>query len=140
MKNKKQKQNRSLAYSKQLISDIRGLLWVVTVGGLLLAFYCVSKDFTGSLPWIGAMIGLPWAAHATICAVYLEKSKAENTAADGTGIVYAAAAAKNFMEEYEKNKAKYVQQTTSIDEENYEEDYEQEEIFLDDYYEDSPPI
>ena len=27
-------------FSKQLISDIRALLWVVTVGGLLLAAYC----------------------------------------------------------------------------------------------------
>lgn len=37
-------------YSKRLVSDIRSLLWVVTVGGLLLAAYCIHKGYTGSLP------------------------------------------------------------------------------------------
>ena len=36
-------------YSKRLVSDIRSLLWVVTVGGLLLAAYCIHKGYTGSL-------------------------------------------------------------------------------------------
>ncbi len=30
-------------YSKRLVSDIRALLWVVTVGGLLLAAYCIHE-------------------------------------------------------------------------------------------------
>ena len=29
------------AFSKQLVRDIRILLWVVTVGGLALAAYCI---------------------------------------------------------------------------------------------------
>ena len=33
-------------YSKRLVSDIRALLWVVTVGGLLLAAYCIYKGYT----------------------------------------------------------------------------------------------
>ena len=32
------------AFSKKLIDDIRSLLWIVTVGGLLLAFYCVKRN------------------------------------------------------------------------------------------------
>ena len=36
-------------YSKRLVSDIRALLWVVTVGGLLLAAYCIHEGYTGSL-------------------------------------------------------------------------------------------
>ena len=43
-------------HSKQLTNDIRALLWVVTVGGLLLAFYCVHLGYTGALPWVGAMV------------------------------------------------------------------------------------
>jgi hypothetical protein len=97
---------RSQSYSKKLITDIRSLLWVVTVGGILLAFYCVHNNYTSSLPWITSMVGLPWASHATICSFYMVKSKAENTAADGNGIVYAAAQ-NEFMQEYEKNKEKY---------------------------------
>ena len=40
-------------FSKQLISDIRWLLWAVTIGGLLLAGYCIRQGYTGSLPWSG---------------------------------------------------------------------------------------
>ena len=54
-------------YSKRLVSDIRSLLWVVTVGGLLLAAYCIHKGYTGSLPWLSAMVGLPWTAHGVVC-------------------------------------------------------------------------
>ena len=46
------------AFSKKLIDDIRSLLWIVTVGGLLLAFYCVKRNYTGALPWIGAMVAV----------------------------------------------------------------------------------
>lgn len=58
-------------FSKWMIADIRPLLWIVTLGGFLLAFYCVYKGYTGALPWIGGMVGLPWAAHGVICTAYL---------------------------------------------------------------------
>ena len=61
-------------YSKRLISDIRLLLWVVTLGGIFLAFYCIRKGYVGSLPWLSAMVGLPWTAHGTVCAFYLNMS------------------------------------------------------------------
>ena len=132
------KQKPYLNFSKKLINDIRYLLWVITVGGLLLAFYCVHKEYTSSLPWITSMVGLPWASHATICSLYLNKSKAENTAADGTGIVFAAAQAKGFMEEYECNKQKYKAQ----EEESYTNVSSKEQIdnIWNDYFIDSPPI
>ena len=44
-------------FSKQLVSDIRWLLWVVTVGAILLAFYCIYRGYTGSLPWVASMVG-----------------------------------------------------------------------------------
>ena len=127
------KEKERIEFSKKLILDVRGLLWIISVGGILLGFYCVYKDFSSSLGWVTTLVGLPWASHATICSLYLNKSKAENTAADGTGIVYAAAAAKNFMQEYEKNRKKYCSGAEYV-EENYEETYEE------DYSEDSPPI
>ena len=61
-------------YSKRLISDIRLLLWVVTLGGIFLAAYCIHKGYVGSLPWLSAMVGLPWTAHGTVCAFYLNIS------------------------------------------------------------------
>lgn len=65
-------------FSKRLISDIRALLWVVTVGGLLLATYCVHADYAGALPWLTAMVGLPWTAHGTVCAFYLNMAKSDH--------------------------------------------------------------
>lgn len=125
---------KKIEYSKKLISDIRWLLWVVTVGGIALAFYCVHMHYTSSLPWVSAMVGLPWASHATVCSLYLNKSKAENTGANGEGIIYAKACAKDFCEEYERNLEKYVTEV-SDPVEDYTEEYTEEEYFIN-----SPPI
>lgn len=65
-------------YSKQLVSDIRALLWVVTVGGLALAAYCIREGYTGSLPWVSAMVGLPWTAHGVVCSFYLNMAKSDH--------------------------------------------------------------
>ena len=81
-------------FSKRLISDIRALLWVVTVGGLLLAAYCVWADYAGALPWLTAMVGLPWTAHGTVCAFYLNMAKSDHK--EG-GITYECAKAAGFQ-------------------------------------------
>ena len=67
-----------MEFSKRLISDIRALLWVVTVGGLVLAAYCIRRDYAGALPWLTAMVGLPWTAHGTVCAFYLTMAKSDH--------------------------------------------------------------
>ena len=85
-----------LQYSKKLISDIRSLLWVVTVGGLALAFVCVFQGYMGALPWISTMVGLPWAAHGTVCSFYLNMTKSDHKGANGAGITFAAAEASGF--------------------------------------------
>lgn len=82
-----------ICYSKKIVSDIRGLLWLVTLGGLVLAGLCIVKDFTGSLPWITAMVGLPWTAHGVVCASYLSMAKSDHK--EG-GITYETAKANNF--------------------------------------------
>ena len=67
-----------LDFSKQLIRDIRGLLWAVTLGGLGLAAYCIRAGYAGSLPWLSAMVGLPWTAHGAVCAFYLNMAKSDH--------------------------------------------------------------
>ena len=71
-RSRSRKKTKRTDYSKQMITDIRALLWVVTVGGLLLAAYCVRTGYTGALPWLSAMVGLPWTAHGVVCSNYLE--------------------------------------------------------------------
>lgn len=91
-RNQKQKPDMT-QFSKWIVADVRPLLWVVTIGGFALAFYCVYKGFTGALPWIGAMVGLPWTAHGVICASYLSLCKSDHRRG---GITYDAAKAANF--------------------------------------------
>ena len=91
MKNREKQQE----FSKRLISDIRLLLWAVTVGGLVLAAYCIRLGYAGSLPWLTAMVGLPWTAHGTVCAFYLNMAKSDHKAG---GITFEAAAAKGFQQ------------------------------------------
>lgn len=88
--------------SKRIVSDIRWLLWIVTVGGLALAAYCIYKNFTGSLPWLAAMVGLPWTAHGVVCSFYLNMAKSDHR--EG-GITFEAAKAKNFVQESENSPA-----------------------------------
>ena len=84
---------REQEFSKRLISDIRALLWVVTVGGLALAAYCIRVGYMGALPWLSAMVGLPWTAHGAVCAFYLNMAKSDHRQG---GITFEAAAAAKF--------------------------------------------
>lgn len=83
-------------FSKKLVKDTRPLLWIVTISGIALAFICVWRGYTGSLPWISSMVGLPWAAHGTVCAFYLNMAKSDHRAG---GITFEAAKAKSFASE-----------------------------------------
>ncbi len=80
-------------FSKRLIYDIRGLLWIVTLGGIILAAYCVYKRYTGSLPGLSAMVGLPWTAHGVVCSFYLNMAKSDHS--EG-GITFEIAKANGF--------------------------------------------
>lgn len=88
-------------YSKKLVGDIRRLLWVVTLGGLALAGVSIALGYTGSLPWISALVGLPWAAHGTVCGCYLNLAKSDHR--EG-GITYEAAKAAGFKQGEESPK------------------------------------
>ena len=87
------RKNDNKEFSKRLIADIRALLWVVTVGGLLLAAYCVRVGYMGALPWLSAMVGLPWTAHGVVCSFYINMAKSDHK--EG-GITFESAKATGF--------------------------------------------
>ena len=84
---------KSQEFSKRLIADIRWLLWAVTLGGPLLAAYCIYRDYAGALPWLSAMVGLPWTAHGVVCSCYLSMAKSDHRRG---GITYESAKAAGF--------------------------------------------
>lgn len=100
------KKKKRIEYSKKLVSDIRWLLWVVTLGGLTLAAFCIYRGYLGSLPWLSAMVGLPWTAHGVVCSFYLNMAKSEHLSG---GITFETAKATGFSEE-----TKYTTESPSI--------------------------
>lgn len=74
--NKQEK--KKLDFSKRLVLDIRILLWIITIAAIILAFVCVYRGYIGSLPWLSAMVGLPWSAHGVVCSFYLNMAKSDH--------------------------------------------------------------
>lgn len=66
-------------YSQKILSNELALLWVNTIGMMLLAFYCVHEHFEAAFPWLTAMVGLPWAAWAASKTGYTVKSTKQNS-------------------------------------------------------------
>lgn len=77
----KRRKNKSekIEFSKTLLIQESALIWVLTLASVVLAFYCVACGYTGSLPWITAMVGLPWTAYGVSQIFYYQKSTKENT-------------------------------------------------------------
>lgn len=72
------KNKKKLDYSKQIIADIRWLLWIVTVGCLVLSGISIWLGYLGTLPWLTGIVTLPWAAHGLVCQQYLSLAKVEH--------------------------------------------------------------
>ena len=102
MGGKRKKKNPILAHLASLGFTNRLALYIILflalglAGGFYLAIRSIQTGYTGSLMcWT-----IVFTPIGTACSVVLsrivDKSRAENTSADGDGIVYAAAAAKGF--------------------------------------------
>ena len=46
-------------FSKTLLVQESVLIWIMSLAFLALAALCIFKDYTGSLPWLSAMVSLP---------------------------------------------------------------------------------
>lgn len=66
-------------YSKSLLIQESALIWVVTIGMMFIALVCIIRGFTGTLPWLAAMVAFPWTAYGVSQAFYYKKSTKENT-------------------------------------------------------------
>ena len=69
---------KKMEFSKLLLVQESILIWVMSISFIVLAFYCISLGFMGSLPWLAAMVGCPWAAYAVSQTFYYRKAMAEN--------------------------------------------------------------
>lgn len=81
MENKKRqpKHIKKKEFSKVLLIQESALIWIMTLCFIGLAAFCIMKDYMGSLPWLTAMVSLPWTAYGVSQCFYYNKAKAENT-------------------------------------------------------------
>lgn len=80
MAEKKRKQKtKKQEFSKSLLIQESALIWIITIMFIILAFVCVKNSYFGELPWLTAMVGLPWGAYAVSQAFYYRKAMKENT-------------------------------------------------------------
>lgn len=66
-------------FSKILLIQESMLIWIITLAFIILAFYCVSNQYFGELPWLAAMCAFPWTAYGVSQACYYKKAEKENT-------------------------------------------------------------
>lgn len=66
-------------FSKFLLIQESVLIWIITLAFIGLAFFCVINQYFGELPWLTAMVGLPWTAYGVSQACYYKKAEKENT-------------------------------------------------------------
>ena len=76
---KKSTNKRKKEFSKVLLVQESILVWITTIVFVILAFYCIDKDYTGELGWIVALCGAIWTAYGVSQAFYYNKAKKENT-------------------------------------------------------------
>ena len=76
---KKNNKNQKKEFSKVLLIQESALLWILTLSFIGLAFYCIFCGYTGSLPWLAAMISFPWTAYGVSQVFYYRKSTVENS-------------------------------------------------------------
>ena len=79
---------KKLEFSKTLLIQESILIWVHTIAILILAYICVFRGYYAELPWLTAMVALPWTAYGVSQHAYYKKAQAENTR---DGIVFESA-------------------------------------------------
>ena len=61
-------------FSKRLLIQESALIWIMTLALLILAFICVLKGAYAELPWLTAMVTLPWTAYGVSQTFYYKKA------------------------------------------------------------------
>lgn len=65
-------------FSKKLLIQESALIWIVTLALITLSFICILTGAYAELPWLTAMVALPWGAYGVSQAYYYKKAEKEN--------------------------------------------------------------
>lgn len=78
-KRQEEKSSKKQEFSKLLLIQESILIWIVTIAFVILAYICIINQYFGELPWLTAMVGLPWTAYGVSQGFYYRKAEKENT-------------------------------------------------------------
>lgn len=103
-KNRKRKNTykKKLEFSKALLIQESILIWLTTIAMVVLAFFCVVRDYMYELPWVAVLAGLIWGAYGVSQHAYYKKAQAENTK---NGIKYETVMNNYIEEEQQQDEA-----------------------------------
>ena len=73
-KTNKKKKDEKREFSKSLLIQESILIWLHTIAMIVLAFICVFKGYYAELPWLTAMVALPWTAYGVSQHAYYKKA------------------------------------------------------------------
>ena len=74
----KPEEKKKKEFSKRLLVQESALIWIMTLALLALAFICILSGAYAELPWLTAMVALPWGAYGVSQAYYYKKAEKEN--------------------------------------------------------------
>ena len=72
------KKQKKQEFSKLLLIQESALIWIMTLSLLVLSFICIFSGAYAELPWLTAMVALPWTAYGVSQAYYYKKAEKEN--------------------------------------------------------------
>lgn len=90
---------RKIGFTNQLAVKLVRLLSGGLLGGFILAVLSIKYNYVGSLLCYTCVFTPIGTAISIVLAKVVDKNKAENTSANGDGIVYATAKAHNFVQQ-----------------------------------------
>lgn len=92
------KKKQSIGFSNKLALSVLLFLAIGLAGGFILALYSIKHQYTGALMCWTVVFTPIGTAVSLVPHFVVHKSTVENSGADGEGIKFAAAKARNFVE------------------------------------------
>lgn len=87
---------KSIGYTNRLGTHIMLMLWAGLAGSFILAWRSITYQYMGALACWTVVFTPIGTAGSIVLGAIVNKNKAENTGADGEGIVFASAKSKDF--------------------------------------------
>ena len=70
---------KATEFTQLLVLSDGGLMWVITIGYMVLAAYAIYKGYQGALPWLTGTPAAAFAGWSAVRAFLIKKSEKQNT-------------------------------------------------------------